>query len=95
MLKLFIIVGGLAATVAVLSNTSWGQATAAPAKAIDPYNLKVPDSTRTHPAAIYTLANAPSTPKLESLPLQASITQYGITWGFHKPVRVGQFINGD
>ena len=29
------------------------------------------------------------------LPLSKSVTQYGITWTFEKPVRVGQFVNGD
>jgi len=29
------------------------------------------------------------------LPLKESITQYGITWTFEKPARVGQFVNGD
>jgi hypothetical protein len=44
---------------------------------------------------IYTLDNAPPTPKLEQLALQESVSQYGITWTFEKPVRVGQFVNGD
>ncbi len=33
--------------------------------------------------------------KLKDLPLKKSIEQYGITWTFNKPVRVGQFVNGD
>ena len=44
---------------------------------------------------IYTQANAPAPPLLETLALQASVTQYGITWTFDKPARVGQFVNGD
>jgi hypothetical protein len=44
---------------------------------------------------IYTLKNAPPTPKLEDLPLKESVSQYGITWTFEKAARVGQFINGD
>jgi hypothetical protein len=44
---------------------------------------------------IYTKDNAPATPKLEDLPLKESVSQYGITWTFDKPARVGQFINGD
>ena len=37
----------------------------------------------------------PPTPKLEDLPLKDSVSQYGITWTFDKPARVGQFVNGD
>jgi hypothetical protein len=46
-------------------------------------------------ATVYTAADAPATPALEALPLQDSVTQYGITWTFEKPARVGRFINGD
>lgn len=38
---------------------------------------------------------APPAPKLEDLPLKESVSQYGITWTFEKPARVGQFITGD
>jgi len=34
-------------------------------------------------------------PALDALPLQDSVSQYGITWTFEKPSRVGQFITGD
>ena len=44
---------------------------------------------------IYTKNNAPATPKLDALPLKESVSEYGITWTFEKPARVGQFINGD
>jgi hypothetical protein len=44
---------------------------------------------------IYDKNNAPSTPRLEELPLKAGVSQYGITWTFGKPARVGQFVNGD
>ncbi len=47
------------------------------------------------PAPVYTAENAPAAPKLEQLPLKESVTQYGVTWTFAKPSRVGQFINGD
>ena len=49
------------------------------------------------PAAtiVYTQANAPATPKVDDLPLKQSVSQYGITWTFDKPARVGQFITGD
>lgn len=52
-----------------------------------------PAPARTLP--IYTKATAPPTPKLEDLPLLQTISQYGITWTFEAPVRVGQFVNGD
>ena len=45
--------------------------------------------------AIYTKDKAPATPKLEDLPVTDSVSQYGITWTFDKPVRVGQFVTGD
>ncbi len=44
---------------------------------------------------LYSRAQSPAKPKLEDLPLKESISQYGITWTFDKPSRVGQFINGD
>lgn len=44
---------------------------------------------------VYTPQNAPAAPRLEDLPLRASVSQYGITWTFAEPARVGQFINGD
>jgi hypothetical protein len=44
---------------------------------------------------IYTRGNAPMAPTLDSLPLKESVSQYGITWTFDKPTRVGQFVNGD
>lgn len=44
---------------------------------------------------VYTKDNAPETPKLEELELRESVSQYGITWTFDKPSRVGRFINGD
>jgi hypothetical protein len=44
---------------------------------------------------VYTKDNAPATPELDALPLRASVSQYGITWTFDRPARVGQFVNGD
>lgn len=44
---------------------------------------------------VYKHDNPPTTPSLEDLPLQNSITQHGITWTFSEPVRVGRFVNGD
>jgi hypothetical protein len=50
-------------------------------------------STQTVP--VYTLDHPPGTPKLEDLALKESVAQYGITWTFDGPARVGRFINGD
>ncbi|MGA2866825.1 MAG: hypothetical protein ABSF95_20320 [Verrucomicrobiota bacterium] len=63
----------------------------------DPYaeSVVAADTTLSRPAAIYTVSNAPLTPSLEDLPLQESVSQYGITWSFAQPARVGHFINGD
>jgi hypothetical protein len=47
------------------------------------------------PAVLYTKDAPPPTPKLGDLPLQDSVTQYGITWTFEKRVPVGRFVNGD
>jgi len=47
------------------------------------------------PLPIYTKDNGPATPRLEELKEAASVTQYGITWTFDKPARIGQFVNGD
>jgi len=38
---------------------------------------------------------APPAPKVEDLPLKESVSQYGITWTFERPARVGQFVTGD
>ena len=44
---------------------------------------------------ICTVDNAPKTPAVTELPLQTTLTQYGITWTFAAPVHIGQFVNGD
>ncbi|NLX60564.1 MAG: hypothetical protein GXY74_15920 [Phycisphaerae bacterium] len=44
---------------------------------------------------VFTAANAPATPKLEDLPRQKSVSQYGITWTFETEMPVGRFITGD
>jgi len=63
----------------------------------DPYDEKslVADQSIRRPVVIYSQDNAPSAPKLEDLPLRESVSQYGITWTFERPARVGQFVNGD
>ncbi len=45
--------------------------------------------------SIYNPDKAPATPRLADLPLKPSVSQYGITWTFAQPARVGQFVNGD
>jgi len=57
--------------------------------------LAAPCSGQEKPVVIYTKANAPAAPKLDDLPLKTSLSQYGMTWTFDKPTRVGQFLNGD
>ena len=37
----------------------------------------------------------PATPALDDLELRENVQQYGITWTFAEPARVGQFVNGD
>jgi len=44
---------------------------------------------------IYVRDKVPTAPKLKGLPLKESVSQYGITWRFKKPARVGQFAGGD
>jgi hypothetical protein len=39
--------------------------------------------------------NSAATPRLQDLPLKASLSQSGITWKFKQPAHAGQFINGD
>jgi hypothetical protein len=63
----------------------------------DPYDAKAlaADQTIHRPVVIYSQDKAPPTPKLEDLPLRESVSQYGITWTFEQPARIGQFVNGD
>ena len=64
-----------------------------PAWAADP--ARTPLSTPARATVVYGKENAPAAPALEDLPQKESLTQYGITWTFEKPVRVGQFVGGD
>ncbi len=68
-----------------------------PASEVDPYGKKAiaADAAGSLPAVVFTEQNAPATPKTEDLPLKDRVSQYGITWTFDKPVRAGQFVNGD
>lgn len=44
---------------------------------------------------VYTADNASKAKGRNSLPLLQSVSQFGITWSFSEPARVGQFVNGD
>ena len=57
--------------------------------------LAAPAWSQEKQVVIYTQANAPAAPKGDDLPLKDSVSQYGMTWTFEKPARVGQFVNGD
>ena len=63
----------------------------------NPYDAKAiaAEMPTTGPITIHTKQNAPPTPGLQDLPLKQNLSQYGITWTFEKPARVGQFVNGD
>ncbi len=77
--------------------TLGGPVTLPPMIEADPYEEKAiaAEMTINRPVIIYTEENSPATPKLEDLPLKGNISQYGITWSFQEPARVGQFVNGD
>jgi len=88
--------GSLWVAMAVSAAIGWaGVAPAArEANPYDPQAIDADPSIR-RPVVIYSRDNAPATPRLEDLALRESVSQYGITWMFEKPARVGQFINGD
>jgi hypothetical protein len=76
-----------------------GPMNVAPTVEINPYGDKAvaAETARSagRPVVVYTRNNAPPSPKSEELPFHQSVSQFGITWTFEKPARVGQFINGD
>ncbi len=80
-----------------LSVTLGGPVKIVPAGEADPYDAKTlaADASLKRLVPVYTRDNAPATPKIEDLPLKQSVAQYGITWTFAQPARVGQFLNGD
>jgi hypothetical protein len=93
---MFRIVPALCCAAAVLSVRVGGQKKpVVTPNEIDPYAERVIDALPNRPVVLYTPANAPATPRLEDLSLKADVSQYGITWTFEKPARVGQFLNGD
>ncbi|MGD0045023.1 MAG: hypothetical protein ABSE84_32260, partial [Isosphaeraceae bacterium] len=57
--------------------------------------LATPGWSQEKPVVVYTKDNARAAPKLDQLPLKDNLSQYGMTWTFDKPARVGQFVNGD
>jgi hypothetical protein len=67
----------------------------APPPEADPYDDAALRAMPKRPVVLYTQSNAPAPPHLEALPLKDTISQYGITWRFDRPARVGQFVNGD
>jgi cysteine-rich repeat protein len=47
------------------------------------------------PVVVYEAGTPPPTPTLADLPLLTTVTQFGVTWTFASPARVGRFVNGD
>ena len=80
-----------------LSVTLGGPVNVPPHEERDPYNSQIvaAELAACRPVHLYTEKNAPATPKLEDLPPTESVSQYGITWTFQEPARVGQFVGGD
>ena len=80
-----------------LSVVLGGPAHLVPVTEADPYDDKAVAefATSLPPPVIYSKNRAPGTSRLEELPLKESVSQYGITWHFERPARVGQFVNGD
>ncbi len=71
-----------------------------PVKSVPTAPKKVigPDPWANPPAqqvVMYTRDKPPATPNASDLPLKTSVSQYGITWTFARPMPVGQFVNGD
>jgi hypothetical protein len=83
--------------VADMTYTLGGPVTVLPAGEANPYDAQaVAENTAARrPTVIYGKDNAPAAPKPEDLPLRESVSQYGMTWTFEPPARVGQFVNGD
>ncbi len=83
---------------AVLVRSAWVLSAAA-ATASEPVALRTKPMDFWAPSdqkvVLYTKAQPPTQPKVEDLALKLSVSQYGITWTFDKPARVGQFVNGD
>lgn len=80
-----------------LTVTLGGPVSVPPVIEADPYDARslAAEAVGHWPGKIYTAENVPATSSLEDLRLQESVSQYGITWSFDRPARVGQFVNGD
>lgn len=91
--------GGKEQTIwlADMSVTLGGPVNLPPTIEADPYDEKaLEDETNVNRSIIiYTKDNVPAIPKLKELSLKQNVSQYGITWTFQEPARVGQFVNGD
>jgi hypothetical protein len=98
MFKDMLMLSLLAVVVAAMPSAAGevGDFTSGPGEA-NPYDAKAlaADQAIRRPTVIYSQGNAPSTPKLEDLPLQESVSQHGITWTFERPAHAGRFVNGD
>jgi len=83
--------------VAKLSVGLGGPVKEIPAVERDPYDAAAvaADLAAAPRVVLYTKDKAPPAPSLEALPLKESVSQYGITWTFAEPARVGRFVNGD
>ena len=83
--------------LADLSVALGGPVNIPPTIEINPYDEKAvaAEMAKSRPVVLYTEQNAPARPKLEELALEQSVSQYGITWTFNKPARVGRFVNAD
>ena len=86
----------LAAVLVVKSSQGWSQDKPT-APIVDPYDAQAvaKETEVPKPAVIYTKDNPHPAPKITEMALKQSISQYGITWTFDRPVRAGQFVNGD
>jgi hypothetical protein len=82
--------------LADLSVALGGPVTMPPIVEADPYDAKaMAETTAGASVIVYTRDNAPAPPALEEFPLVQKVSQYGITWEFDKPARIGRFVNGD
>lgn len=83
----------VAAVLVLMGGLQTARAQQAPA---DPWSGDAAKSPVTpRDIVVFTKANAPAAPKPADLPLKESVSQYGITWTFEQPARVGRFVTGD
>ena len=83
------------ATLLAFHGLKFSAALAAAAE-LDPYSASaVAADLPERPVIVYKRERPPVTPNLEDLALKQTVSQFGITWTFDKPVRIGRFVNGD